>query len=284
MKALLDADILLYEIGSIGQFKDEEGELIIRSWSFVEKKLDAKVKEICDAIEATEEPLLFITGSQWLTNAFKRTRDLPVYKPNFRIDIAKTKVYKGTRKDKEKPHHYEAILLYLVTNYETNISNGCEADDMLATYQMRAIAKGEVTCICSRDKDLNMVDGYHYSWECGLQREKPLFKVRGYGELTQEGKKVTGNGLKFFHYQLLIGDSVDNIPGLKGVGPAKAMELLGGVDDEDDGLEVVQEFYKEKIGDDWHVMFGEQAELLWMRREVDESYAQWMRRGRRLGG
>ena len=38
----------------------------------------------------------------------------------------------------------------------------------------------------------------------------------------------TIDGIEFFHQQLLTGDTVDNIPGIEGVGPVKANKILKG--------------------------------------------------------
>jgi hypothetical protein len=45
-------------------------------------------------------------------------------------------------------------------------------------------------------------------------------------------KKLAGTGLKFFYAQLIMGDSVDNYPGIPGAGQKKALEILEGKDTE----------------------------------------------------
>ena len=61
--------------------------------------------------------------------------DYKVYltgKGNFRHDIAVTEPYKGNRKEKEKPVHLEAIRQYLIKDWNAVVSEGEEADDLIA--------------------------------------------------------------------------------------------------------------------------------------------------------
>jgi 5'-3' exonuclease len=76
--------------------------------------------------------------------------------------------------------------------------------------------------------------------------------------------------MMFFYSQLLTGDSVDNIPGLKGYGPAKAYEVLKDCKTEKDLFEAVQWEYEACVGKDWQEYLLEQGQLLWMIRERDE--------------
>ena len=94
MIPLIDADILLYEIGFAAQQKNEEG-LILKSVEEVNDMVDERIKEICAAVYATAPPKLFITG-----------------KGNFRHAVAKSREYKGNRKQ-IKPHYYSYIKAYL---------------------------------------------------------------------------------------------------------------------------------------------------------------------------
>jgi hypothetical protein len=273
MLTLQDADILVYEIASSGQFINDEGVLVIRDFEFVAELLDQKIKEICGECWSDEPPLLFLTNDtalNRLNNRCRKTRGLAplVYKPNFRIDVAKAKPYKGTRK-KEKPFHRDNIRAYMLNNYECVIANGMEADDMLAIYQTNAAPN--TTIICTRDKDLRMVEGMHYGWPCGKQPQYGPKRVDKLGELTYVNNKLKGEGSKFFYSQLITGDSVDNIPGLPGGGPKLAFKLLESATSEGDMFTAVAQGYRDKFGDDWRGQMLEQAYLLWMVTELDSS-------------
>lgn len=273
MRCLLDADVLVYEIGFSGEYIDEDGEKQIRDFDFVAELLDQKIKEIEAECWADEPSILFLTNDLTLNKMWNKQRKRqglePVeYKPNFRIEVAKTKPYKGQRKQ-EKPFHRDNIRAYMLDNYDVRIANGMEADDLLAVEQTKAPPL--TTIICTRDKDLRMVEGMHYGWPCGKQPQYGPKRVDKLGELHYDsGKnKLTGEGSKFFFAQLITGDQVDNIPGLPRGGPRLAHELLEGKSSEADMLRAVTERYADKLGDDWETYFREQVDLLWMCRELD---------------
>jgi len=127
------------------------------------------------------------------------------------------------------------------------------------------------TIICSRDKDVRQCPLWHYSWECGKQASVGPILVEPLGELVQiNPKKIFGTGAKFFYYQLLVGDTVDNIGGIKGKGPAFAFNLLKDCVSERQCYEFIAHVYLQHHGDEWKTKFREQADLLYMIRELDE--------------
>ncbi len=275
MQCLIDADVLVYELAFSGEYYDDDGEKQIREFDFVAELLDQKIKEIEAECWADEPSILFLTNDSTLNRMWNRQRKQqglePVeYKPNFRIDVAKSKPYKGQRKQ-EKPFHRENIRAYMLDNYDVRVANGMEADDLLAIEQTQAPPL--TTIICTRDKDLRMVEGMHFGWPCGKQLQFGPKRVDKIGELHyDEGKnKLTGEGSKFFYAQLITGDSVDNIPGLPRGGPRLAYELLEGKSSESDMFRAVAERYADKLGDGWETYFREQVDLLWMCRELDSS-------------
>lgn len=275
MRCLVDADILVYELAFSGQYKHEDtGDIIIRDFDFVAELLDQKVKEIEGECWATEPSLLFLTNDTTLNKTWNRKRrldglDTVEYEPNFRIATAVSKPYKGTRKS-EKPFHRDNIRAYMLDKYECVVANGMEADDMLAIYQTAATPN--TTIICSRDKDLRQVEGMQFGWPCGGQVQFGPRAVSPLGELHYDsGKnKLTGTGSKFFYSQLITGDAVDNIPGLPRGGPALAFKLLDSEGSEADMFRAVAERYADKFGDGWEAELKEQADLLWMVRELND--------------
>ena len=273
MLCLIDADILVYEIASSGQFIGDSGDLVVRDFDFVAELLDQKIKEICGECWSDEPPLLFLTNDTTLNkmwNRHRKTQGLEpvVYKPNFRVNVAKAKPYKGTRKS-EKPFHRDNIRAYMLANYECVVANGMEADDMLAIYQTKATPN--TTIICTRDKDLRMVEGMHFGWPCGKQPQYGPKLVSKLGELHYDAakNKLKGEGSKFFYSQVLCGDAVDNYGGLPGCGPAKSFKLLEGKSSEGELFEATSGAYRDKFGDGWEAHFYEQADLAWMCREYE---------------
>ena len=74
----------------------------------------------------------------------------------------------------------------------------------------------------------------------------------------------------FFYSQLLTGDSTDNIPGLKGYGPAKAYDLLCDCEDEYELFGVAKVQYEEQYGAKFEEYMLVQGRLLWMVNELNE--------------
>lgn len=282
MRPLLDGDVILYEVGFSSEKSElnEEGEkvLIPSSWDFCQELVDAKIRLICDEVGATEPPLLFLTNTRRINKVKNKERvrlEEPTkdYVENFRVEAAKEKDYKGGRSS-TKPFHFYNLLHYLLANYDVHVNEqGLEADDAMVIEQYSRVKQGMFdTVICSRDKDVRMCPGWHYSWECGRQASIGPIMVDDLGYLElKDKKKVFGVGQKFFYYQLLVGDSVDNIGGIKGRGPAFAYALLHDAPTVRECYERVSEVYIRHWGDEWKDKFKEQAALLWMIRELDEN-------------
>ncbi len=287
---LIDADILqlAYECSACGQYTDDEtNELIIREFDFVAELLDQRIQEIEAECWADKPSVLFLTGDERLNHLVnKRNRFLQesevLYIRNFRHDVAVTKAYKGQR-HQDKPLHFNNIRAYMLNKYNCIVTNGIEADDLIC---VTLRTNPEEYIACSRDKDLRQVEGTHFSWVCGSQPQWGPSEVTelGYIELTANRKKIKGTGLKFFYSQLITGDAVDNIPGLPKGGPVLAYESIHDCESEAELFERVSALYQQRFGDDWRVHFQEQADLLWMARELNPDgsivkYVQYDRRG-----
>lgn len=274
MQPLIDADVLVYELASCGEYEeqDEHGETIkhIRDFEFVRELTEDRIRGICLDVGATKEPILFFTGSEYRLRLHNRTRvsegrEPLQLSPSIRAGIATVKPYKGTRVE-QKPFHFNNLTAYLFANYDYCLSNGLEADDLLAIEQCGR----NDTIICTRDKDLRMVPGWHFGWECGAQPSfgPELVDARGWLRLDDKGK-VRGVGLKFFFYQMLVGDTVDNIPGCPGTGPKGAMKLLETCTTKAEHEAAIAASYQKAYPDNWKDMLIEQSKLLWMVRYLD---------------
>lgn len=275
MRCLIDADILLYEIGSCGEYDDEEtGKHIIRSFDFVAELLDQRIKEIEGECWADQPSTLYLTGSEYVMGMVNRViqRDgvLPIeYKPNFRFDVATVKPYKGNRKDVVKPYHTRNLIAYMMAMYDVDVANGYEADDAII---INTLLDPDNTIVCTRDKDLRQAGRHHFGWACGKQPQFGPKEIDPFGSLEYNAtkKKLTGEGIKFFYSQLLTGDSVDNIPGLPGCGPAKAFKLLDELETEQELCKAVEAAYESKYEGEGLDFMYEQAHLLYMIQEIDD--------------
>ena len=169
-------------------------------------------------------------------------------KGNFRDVVAVTAPYKGQRIS-EKPVHLQALRDHLVSSWGFEVVHGIEADDAvgIAAY---AIAEEE-SIMVHIDKDLNQFRGWHYNY-----RKKEKYFVTEF------------EGLTAFYTQILTGDRIDNIIGLKGIGPVKAKRILEECTNENELYQAVLKAYE---GDTDRVL--ENGKLLWLQRAPNEIWS-----------
>lgn len=227
MRALIDGDIVSYRCAAAAENESFE---IARY--YMERLID-------DIVLATNSDEFFIALSG---------------DNNFRYQIYPE--YKANRKDQPRPIFLEECKQYLHHQYNAVFSEGCEADDLLGIEQCKDINN---TIICSLDKDLRQIPGRHFSWEIsGGSRDKRWTKPAELTNVTYE------EGIRFFYYQLLIGDATDNLKGVRGIGKAKASKILEGLSNEKEMFEAVREAYN---NDDEMLMNGQ---CLWIFRKEND--------------
>lgn len=96
---------------------------------------------------------------------------------------------------------------------------GYEADDLIATYARLACEAGATTTIVSSDKDLMQLVGNGVTMY-DTMKDKRI----GVAEVIE---KFGVPPEKVIEAQALIGDTSDNVPGVPGIGPKTAAELIG---------------------------------------------------------
>lgn len=163
---------------------------------------------------------------------------------NFRFKIYPE--YKANRKA-PKPYWYKELRAFLEFDYAAKPIYGMEADDALG------IAQNAGSVICTIDKDLDQIPGKHYDFVKDVQYE-----------VSEE------NALRFFYYQLLVGDSTDNIPGCKGIGPKKANEALEGVAGHESYTKRCLEYYNKAYGHEGLAKMIQYGQCLKIKRKEDE--------------
>lgn len=134
MKALVDADILVYRFGFASEGDPAEFAL-------------ARLSEFLDNLYINlpvDEVEGYLTG-----------------KGNFRNEVAVTAPYKGTRKA-DKPYHFGLLREYMQTSWGFIEVEGIEADDKLGIEAYKH--EPAETIIVSLDKDLDMIRGNHYNF------------------------------------------------------------------------------------------------------------------------
>lgn len=101
-----------------------------------------------------------------------------------------------------------------------------EADDALGIEHQKDPYN---SILCSIDKDFKQLEGHHYNFV-----KQEMFTV--------SEKEALIN----FYTQLLVGDTIDNIPGLWRVGPKRAGDILKDAKTEDELFEKTLEAYKKQ--------------------------------------
>jgi DNA polymerase-1 len=113
-----------------------------------------------------------------------------------------------------------------------------EADDLIATYTREAVEAGATVTIVSSDKDMMQLVGDRVSMLDPI-RNRPI------GDAEVREKFGVGPD-KVIEVQALCGDSVDNVPGVPGIGIKTAAELINTYGDLETLLESAHEIRQPK--------------------------------------
>ncbi|GHU10839.1 hypothetical protein FACS189449_01100 [Alphaproteobacteria bacterium] len=118
---------------------------------------------------------------------------------------------------------------------------GFEADDLMATYSRKLADAGMEVRIISSDKDLMQLIDENVSMfdpiKSKIIKSEDVFEK--YGVYPSQ----------MVHFQALVGDSSDNIPGIKGIGPATATKLLAEYKTLDGIYENIEKIQPPKLGE-----------------------------------
>lgn len=139
-----------------------------------------------------------------------------------------TKGYKGTRAvDQDKvdelgPQFGLCRELLEARGIVTYRVKGYEADDVIGTLAAGAGPKSYNLMIWSRDKDFAQLLGKHVRITQQAQGNTPELRVTRKNCAEVYGVKPN----RITHYLALTGDGVDNVPGVPGIGPKTALNLL----------------------------------------------------------
>lgn len=187
---------------------------------------------VFDLAEHYDKHRVFLTGSS-----------------NFRDEVAVSQPYKGDRPAR-KPVHKDALREYLINEWGATVSDNKEADDDIAIQA----AKLDYDCIiCSLDKDFKQIPCQLYDYV---------------------NKKLTAVNSKeaslWIYKQALMGDRVDNILGVRGIGPKKADVLIDPCKSEAEAFETCLKTYIDNELDRDRLV--ESLSLLYLLRSEDDKY------------
>ena len=130
-------------------------------------------------------------------------------KGNYRKDLYPA--YKAHRKplEDEIKERLAYSHNYMIEEYGAVMADGMEADDLVSIWAYECMEDNIPYVIVGIDKDLLQIPGEHYNFAKGTHTNVDTDRAN-YNLMLQ----------------CLTGDSADNIPGIKGIGPKKAERIL----------------------------------------------------------
>ena len=178
---------------------------------------------LCSLLEQTGAEHVAIAFDESLSKGF-RTEIYPEYKAN-----------RDPAPEELKRQFSWARSVAEAMGLQCYADDRYEADDLIGTLAEYWSARGHPICVVTSDKDLAQLVGENDHWWDFSRNRKLNAK-----QLTEKFGVMPEQMADFL---ALTGDSVDNIPGVPGVGPKSASALLGHFGDLDsiyDRLEEVQ--------------------------------------------
>ena len=187
---------------------------------------------ISDLSEHYDNHKLYLTGSS-----------------NFRNEVAVSQPYKGGRPSR-KPVHKDLLREYMLDAWKAERSDNMEADDCIA---IKSTELEHKSIICSLDKDFLQIPTKIYDYTKKIMKEV-------------DERSAT----EWLYRQALMGDRVDNIAGVNGIGPKKAEKALEDWTTERELYERCLKLYEDnELNAD---RLYESLQLLYLLRSADDKY------------
>ncbi len=159
--------------------------------------------------------------------------------PTFRHEMYKE--YKANREAAPEDLHEQVPRILEILD-AANIPHirvdGWEADDIIASIAKEASLQGLDTVMVTGDKDLLQLVDEHVSALRPPRNGSTSYRMIHQEDVLEEFSIRTD---QIVDYLSLIGDSSDNIPGVKGIGPKGAVKLLSEFDTLDNIYEHIEE-------------------------------------------
>jgi len=157
---------------------------------------------------------------------------------------------------KTMPEWLPDLKAELANRPDAILTDNIEADDVIRMWAEQCKAHNKDYIVISHDKDLDCIEGLHFDPR----------KWRNY-HVSEEQSDVS------YWKQLLMGDGIDNIPGIKGIGPKKADKLLEGLQTHEERRRLVcQEYYK-VYGNEGYANLLANGRLLHIMRHVNDYFS-----------
>ena len=173
---------------------------------------------------------------------------------NFRVDVYPEYKANRSKSKSTRPDWFLDLKSDVVNEYEGCIlTDNCEADDMVRIWANEC---KQPYAIVTVDKDLDCIQGLHYN-----PRKKETYTIdKDYADY-------------FYWKQLLMGDSVDNIPGIPKIGLKKAEKMLEGIIFPYERKEVVCKAYADFYGEEGHSYMLANGKLLHIWRKENDHFS-----------
>lgn len=168
---------------------------------------------------------------------------------NFRTEISVSQPYKGGRPSR-KPVHKDLLREYMINEWKADVSDNMEADDSIA---IKSTELKHESIICSLDKDFLQIPTKIYDYTKKIMKEV-------------DERSAT----EWLYRQSLMGDRVDNIAGVHGIGPKKAEKALEDWTTERELYDRCLKLYEDNELDANRLY--ENLQLLYLLRSSDDKY------------
>src|SRR3954447_17446694 len=138
--------------------------------------------------------------------------------------VFRKEIYADYKANRQSPpddfHPQERRILQVVRDAGVPVfaAPGFEADDLIATMAKRLCGKGYETFIVSKDKDLRQVIE-----DCTKMYDVQADEVIDAAAMTEKCGYTPAEAVEV---QTLVGDAIDNVPGIPGVGEKTAAKLI----------------------------------------------------------
>lgn len=245
MKVLIDADIIAFRSG----FAAEKSKYLVTSNGVGESQLEIQgmtedaasakkgARPVLDVIWTRkevqpEEQALLICDVMISDIKARYEAENPTLHlflsgvGNHRHAIATRASYKGNRTGSVPPTHLKALRNHLQQKWGATLSQGEEADDIIA----RTWQEDQTSVIATTDKDFNQLAARLYNF---VDKEEIKISVK--------------DACKNFYAQVISGDPVDSIPGVTGYGPVKSKKALADCSSPKSCWDVTIELYENEF-------------------------------------
>lgn len=209
------------------------------------------------SLEGAVEKMKF-TYQEWMDQAFLTDSVIALGgSDNYRLDLYPEYKHSVSRdKSREQQVAHKRETWKALSEWENVVvCSGREADDQIGIWKTQLGDRGVVVSV---DKDLRQLGGEFFYSKLNLYRSFSISK--------EEADR-------FFLTQMLSGDPMDNIPGLPGIGPKKALAIQESEPTVDSlALRVIDE-YKKRYGEEWETYFLSNGKMLFIQRLEDDWFS-----------